>query len=121
MFVYVTGPLEAASEIARERNLEQLDLVNRRILTTRNVPICPCKFYEGYNADNRLLADPYWWVYNVYRPLMQMCTHFCIITSRMDHGNPRIRAEKELWQEIGNGKFIVEANIMNYLLGLGDV
>jgi hypothetical protein len=119
-FVYVTGPCESDNEITKRRNKEQLEFVCRRVLVANHIPICPILFYGEFPKDPRLYSNSGWWVEKVFRPLMEICTYFCLITTRIDHSNERIMMEKSLWAEVGSGKIIVEEKILPFLLGDDD-
>lgn len=118
MLVYVTGPFESSAEGIRKRNKEALDLVCRRIILAKHIPICPVVFYNGYEKDPRLFSSIGWWVENVYKNLMRSCDAFCLIPFYGEATHERVRMEKQAWQEVGDGGIIMESKILNYLLGL---
>jgi hypothetical protein len=121
MFVYVTGPYEATTDGIKKRNREVLELVCRRVLLAKHIPICPILFYGEWKKDPRLYSNDGWWVDNIYKALMRLCSVFCIVTSHAEFNSERIRMEKDTWREIGDGKFVVDTRILEHLLGLEDI
>lgn len=115
MFIYVTGPLEGLNDLQKNKNRQALDLVNRRILLAKHIPLCPVLITENWRRDPRFLSDQGWWVFNIFKPIMSLCSHFCYVPFPANTSNERFRMEKELWNDIGTGIYIRETNIFNFL------
>jgi len=71
-----------------------------------------------WRKDPRLSKDVSWWVNNIFKEFMKECVVFCYIPELAGVVTPRMEMEKELWRQIGTGKFIVADRILDYLLNL---
>lgn len=118
LHVYVTGPHEASNPIAQDRNRQNLSLVCRRVLLAGHVPICPTLLSLDWKKDPRISNFESWWAQNFYKPLMAKCSVFCYIMSPAGYRPERIELEKEVWREVGDGKFILADFILDHLLNI---
>lgn len=68
--------------------------------------------------DPRLSRDINWWIENVFKELMKQCVIFCYIPDFAGVVTKRVEAEKELWRNMKQTKFIIADRIIDYLLNL---
>ncbi len=80
--------------------------------------MCPALMSQEWIKDPRLSKDINWWVANVFSEFMKDCVIFCYIPDFAGVTTQRMEAEKQLWRDMGNSKFIIADRIIDYLLNL---
>lgn len=89
------------------------------MLVAKDIPVCPILMTHDWMKDPRFSKDVLWWVENIFKEFMKECVIFCYIPDFAGVVTKRVEAEKELWRQLGTGKFIIADRIVDYLLNLG--
>lgn len=114
--IYVTGHITDISPKTIQKDLDQLHLICRRIIVTKNIPICPTILYHNYPNDPRFTKDPAWWVENLYLPHLHTCDLFCYIPTPATIKSVKCELEKDLWMSHKQSRPIDSGVIFEYLL-----
>lgn len=114
--VYVTGPYESRNHAVVTKHRTDLELICRRVIVAKMIPICPTLFYVDFLKDPRLPKDIKWWIDNIFLVLMRDCSVFCYIPDLAGTLCERMQYEKEKWRELGRNKFVVAERVLNVLL-----
>lgn len=119
--VYVTGPLEGIFPQQVKNNMTNLQLICRRVLVAKDIPICPTLMTWDWRKDPRFPKEINWWIDLIFKELMKDCVIFCYIPDFAGVLTQRVEIEKELWRTLGTGKFIIADRIVDYLLNYGGI
>ncbi|HPJ76324.1 MAG TPA: hypothetical protein PLS36_05755 [Clostridia bacterium] len=113
-FIYVTGPFEGLNEYAKKANITQLDLVCRRVIVAKHIPLCPILFYGAWMKDPRFYSQSAWWVDNIFKPIMLQCNYFCYIPPYAGVRNERLEYEKDIWKTLNRTRMIIADRLIKY-------